>query len=1790
LADQNFRVKRGLEVGIGATVLVAQSSGNIGINSTAPEEILTVYKEGVAALFRGDNYAITALTSTPRLRFGTDTSYAGYMEIGTWNSVNNLDTKNRDFKLFSTAVDPILYAQEDTGNLGIGTDNPGYKLEVAGDIKLADNGTLWFDDTSGNIEKIVNLGGSLDYYSDVSHRFFESNTNAERATFDVNNPSGRLYFDGDSNTYFTRQATDCHVFVNAGNESLRINASGNVGIGTDNPTATLDVIGTVKLDGLVFGVGTTVTSIDTDLTSVSANDDTLASAKAIKDYVVNLVTAQDLDFADGIGGTGAVDLDSQSLTIAGTSNEIETSASGQTLTIGLPDNVTIGQDLTVTRDVQINRNLNVDGNITIGGTSATLFTQTLTVSDADLILGFRTDAFGNDISNDTTANHGGIAIASTEGTPLVTIVNPGAGETLPATYKKIMWFKSGSFSGLGTDAWLSNYAVGIGSIQVPNGVRLAAGDVHITENDISKVRDINASGIITASQGISVGSGNTVINSSGNVYFDGTPTITNQDRGIYWTAYDKEGTSNLTDLAHIRHTTNTGGLGGSVLEIKSHNDAEDGVNFVVSSNASGVRINGNAVWHEGNDGAGTGLDADTLDTLEATSFLRSDVADTGTGLITLTNGLNVTGGSVGIGTDNPATALEIYTADPILTIRDTSTSIGNANATLRLAETNGSGTLDNYWDIVADTTAGNWGFTVKEGTTTRLAIQPATGNVGIGTITPTAKLDVRGDTKILGGRLTVSNSQTTANYGYINHWDNFHSIILRGYSSNTAGAPVEANEMSFVEYGGIWNFYKTTPSADNKIVVKFREDTGNSWINVGGSLGIGTDNPSTKLHINSGGANDCLRLESTDTAVNLLMLDDTTSTATNGALVISRTGDDTKFYSGALESFRINGSNQNVLISTATDTGTSNQKLQVSGGAYVSGNLGVGVTNPQDELHLGASSNVGIRLQDTSPGGGSYAAISYNDNGSGTNILDLSADGGNTGTNTEIRFSIDGNDVSRYAVGGELLVGAATTTGTASQKLQVTGGAYVSGNLGVGATNPGEKLDVRGNLRVGGADAGPNYIAFRGTTGDQPGNYNHGYIGERIYNATEQSELLIVKGNDTPSTGGGVDRVRIAAGEFRVDTYNSSSGASGTFEQVATNSNLSNRFVVTSDGNVGIGTDVPSVKFDVNGDARFRGKILDSANSEGLTNYVLASNGSSGNVEWKAVTAVGAVNGIDITNDTANTARYLTYATGTGNQTGLGITDSALVFNPSTTRLGIGTDNPGSTLAVGGTITELYDGTYWNIVSQADIGSDPDQIPLNQYLGQLAFLDDFSPNGLRREGGSSDDVVVGAGGSVGIGTTNPTEELHVLGAVVVSSDTATTGSDYSTLTIGERPAGDGYASLEFKYNTDAFSGKIDGTSAGINIWGNKNSITGDRFVWNGASTTEYVALRPRGQDVLHAQHGGINGRVGINITAPEAALDIKTGYGTSYTGTFTAPYNYTPTTSEIKIGSVKGASAQAGDYVGLRFSVIGNNSGNANAGIFAVREQAEGNGKTSLAFATRNWGASYNLTEKVRITSDGNLGVGVTNPQYTLDFGKTSASTIRLISENNGTAIRVGAGGIGNDVTLLRVDGRDINYDGESDSSSYGFSLKYLGSGGGNGNAFAIFSDNQTGSQTEAFTMLQDGNVGINSTTPTEKLDVVGTVKATDFNTTSDQNLKTNIQTIENPLDKIVQIRGVNFEWKENNKPSAGVIAQEVEKVLPQLVNGEDTKTVNYNGLIGLLIEAVKAQQEEINELKKRLG
>ncbi len=96
-----------------------------------------------------------------------------------------------------------------------------------------------------------------------------------------------------------------------------------------------------------------------------------------------------------------------------------------------------------------------------------------------------------------------------------------------------------------------------------------------------------------------------------------------------------------------------------------------------------------------------------------------------------------------------------------------------------------------------------------------------------------------------------------------------------------------------------------------------------------------------------------------------------------------------------------------------------------------------------------------------------------------------------------------------------------------------------------------------------------------------------------------------------------------------------------------------------------------------------------------------------------------------------------------------------------------------------------------------------------------------------------------------------------------------------------------------------------------------------------------------------------------------------------------------------------------------------------------------------------------------------------------------------------------------------------------------------------------------------------------------------GDVSATNFNSTSDVTLKQDVSVIDNALEMISQLEGVSWKWKETLKPSLGVTAQNVEEVAPELVSNGDHKSVNYNGLIGILIEAVKELKSEVDELKR---
>jgi hypothetical protein len=127
------------------------------------------------------------------------------------------------------------------------------------------------------------------------------------------------------------------------------------------------------------------------------------------------------------------------------------------------------------------------------------------------------------------------------------------------------------------------------------------------------------------------------------------------------------------------------------------------------------------------------------------------------------------------------------------------------------------------------------------------------------------------------------------------------------------------------------------------------------------------------------------------------------------------------------------------------------------------------------------------------------------------------------------------------------------------------------------------------------------------------------------------------------------------------------------------------------------------------------------------------------------------------------------------------------------------------------------------------------------------------------------------------------------------------------------------------------------------------------------------------------------------------------------------------------------------------------------------------------------------------------------------------------------------------------------------------------------------------------------GNVGIGTTSPTEKLQVIGNILASGTITPSDARLKTDVAPLSETLEKLHQFRGVSFVWNEAStawghvagQRDIGVIAQEVEAVFPELVTitGQDGyKAVDYSRLSAVLIEAVKALQAEKDAQQQQIG
>ena len=304
-----------------------------------------------------DNMASDSATHVP-----TQQSVKAYVDA-------QVDTADALSELADTTITTpadgsmLLY---DTGN-SVWIDNV-----MSGDATMADTGAVTFATVNSNVGSFgsttaipvitVNAKGLITAASTASITT-SLTVGADSGTDDtVALATDTLNFTGGTGIDTTVSDNDISIAIDSTVATLA---------GTQTLTNKTLTTPTITNATLNTGVSGSAVKDEDDMTSDSATH--LATQQSIKAYVDAQVTAQDLDIA-GDSGTGAIDLDSETLTIAGTSNEIETSMSGNTLTVGLPTNVTIA------------------GNLTVAGTTTEVSSTTVNVADPMLSLATNNDS------------------------------------------------------------------------------------------------------------------------------------------------------------------------------------------------------------------------------------------------------------------------------------------------------------------------------------------------------------------------------------------------------------------------------------------------------------------------------------------------------------------------------------------------------------------------------------------------------------------------------------------------------------------------------------------------------------------------------------------------------------------------------------------------------------------------------------------------------------------------------------------------------------------------------------------------------------------------------------------------------------------------------------------------------------------------------------------------------------------------------------------------------------------------------------------------------------------------------------------------------------------------------------------------------------------------------------------------------------------------------------------------------------------------------------------------------
>jgi hypothetical protein len=513
------------------------------------------------------------------------------------------------------------------------------------------------------------------------------------------------------------------------------------------------------------------------------------------------------------------------------------------------------------------------------------------------------------------------------------------------------------------------------------------------------------------------------------------------------------------------------------------------------------------------------------------------------------------------------------------------------------------------------------------------------------------------------------------------------------------------------------------------------------------------------------------------------------------------------------------------------------------------------------------------------------------------------------------------------------------------------------------------------------------------------------------------------------------------------------------------------------------------------------------------------------------------------------------------------------------------------------------------------------------HTSNLASIDLGASKAIRIRQGSSVPLTLDGDGRLGLGVTNPTQKLDVFGTINIASDGTTSHTNSRLILNSTQSNGRGAGVFMHNTNDDQewYAGVPYADGFDSYVIGHKSTAShtdSTSELANALLTVESSGNIGIGTNSAHDKlnlHGGATDNLGIHFNSNAAGSGGGTGFRVGMNASHSFMWNFRNTPLAFATGGTEKMTLTTSGNLGLgvttpskKIHIIGDGliygnlflESTANGFRSVSMNTSDGSDNQTLSVCG---GATASSARGGRISVLGNE-VSSTGGSVNIVAGNVSTGDIKFLTANSDRMIINNSGRVGigytNPGSKLSVNG-DGGFVSNSSSrvlyltqhvANDGNIIQFLDQSGNNvwevvgrNTAFYIYNNNV--GQHSIYVNPSTNNVSIKKTTSSYALDVNGEIRASDdIIAFSDVRKKTNIKTIENSLNKVNKLRGVEFNKTSNNKKSIGVIAQEIEKIIPEVVHTDDNgyKSVAYGNITGLLIEAVKELNDKVQELENK--